>query len=527
MAALDYSVFGRVDDANNKPLSGGKLRIYDADTTSLSSVYSNVGLSTPLANPVEADSAGRLPPIFIAAGTYDLALLSSADVLVDSFDDYVVPDLTGLDDITFPVSAKTADYTLADGDSGKVFEVNADAAPGTLVTITAEAGDRGNGFIAGVLNVGTSGIVTITPDAGETIDGLSSLTLRAGEGVLIDSRGASGWRVVSRKAPGLTLPQGRLTLASATPVMAADLTTQTTIYYALYLGRYVPIWDGFEWRTTPFSELSLALDSNSGHTNYHQSGKNFDLFVVNDGGTIRLGTGPAWSSDTGRGTGAGTTELARTNGLLVNANSMTLRFGSSSGNTVTIAAAQATYVGSARMSANGQTQWVANPAAAAGGGDCQLLLWNMYNRVQAAACSMDSTNSWNYTTATWRVANAAGTGSGLLNRITILKGLNEDAVNVSYAAQASNSNGTVAIHFASGIGLDSTTAFASGSVPGTANSFNNAFITALALYRGLAGLGLHYFQALEYSVANSTTTWYGDNNAPTVTQMALQLSTSM
>lgn len=531
MAALDYSVFGRVEDDNSKPISGGKLRIYTVDTTSLASVYSNVGMTVALTNPVVADSAGRLPPIFLAAGTYDLALLTSADALVDSFDDYVVPDLTGLDDITFADVSKTADYTLAAGDSGKVFEVNADAAPGTLVTITAEAGTLGNGFLSTIVNIGTAGTVMISPDAGETIDGLSSILLTAGQGLIMVSRGASGWRVISRKEQTLILPQGRLTLASGVPVMTSDQTAKTSVYYSPYLGRYVPIWNGFEYITTPFSELTLALDSDSGHTGYHQTGKNFDLFVVNDGGTVRLGTGPAWSSDTARGTGAGTTEISRANGILANANSMTLRFGSSSGNTVTIAAGKATFVGSVRTTSNGQTAWVATPAAGAGGADCTLYLWNMYNRTNVTAVSKDSTNSWNYTTATWRAANAAGTGSGLLNRVSFLRGLDEDVVSVKYLAHASTSNagGASAFSSACGVGLNSiTTPTGTIGVLNYPGSNTDPPSSLTAMYDGLPGLGFGWFNALEWAQASDTRTWYGDNGgtAP-APQMALTLSTRM
>lgn len=226
MAALDYSVFGRVDDADNKPISGGKLRIYDQNTTSLSSVYSDTGLSTPLTNPVVADSAGRLPPIFIAAGTYDLALLDDEDAVVDSFDDYNVPDLSGLDNITFTLATKTADYTVLAADSGKVLDVNADSAPGSSVAITVEAATLGNGFLLWVDNVGTSGSVVITPDVGETVDGASSWTVTAGKRVGIVSRGASGWRIISEDEPGFAAEE--LGIMRAVRTVTADTTLALT-----------------------------------------------------------------------------------------------------------------------------------------------------------------------------------------------------------------------------------------------------------------------------------------------------------
>lgn len=201
MAALPYSVFGRIDDADNKPISGGFLRVYVVDTTNLASLYSNPGLTVALTNPVEADSAGRLPPIFIAAGTYDLALLTAGGALVDAFDDFEVPDISALDNILFPLEAKTAAYTVAAADSGKVLDVNADSAPGASIIVTAESATLGNGFVIWINNVGTTGSVTIEPDGGETIDGESSWVVAAGERIGIVSRGAAGWRVITYVNP--------------------------------------------------------------------------------------------------------------------------------------------------------------------------------------------------------------------------------------------------------------------------------------------------------------------------------------
>lgn len=201
MAALPYSVFGRVDDADNKPISGGFLRVYVVDTTSLASLYSNPGLTVALTNPVEADSAGRLPPIFIGPGTYDLALLTAGGALVDAFDDFEVPDISALDNILFSLEAKTGDYTVTSADSGKVLDVNADSAPGASIVITAESATLGNGFVIWINNVGTTGSVTVTPDGGETIDGASSWVVAAGERVGIVSRGAAGWRVINYVNP--------------------------------------------------------------------------------------------------------------------------------------------------------------------------------------------------------------------------------------------------------------------------------------------------------------------------------------
>jgi hypothetical protein len=284
-------------------------------------------------------------------------------------------------------------------------------------------------------------------------------------------------------------PQGRLTLTSGVPVLTSDVTAAATIYCTPYVGQLVPIYDGSQFIPTVFSELSLALDSSSGHTGYHQSGKNFDLFVVNDAGTIRLASGPAWSSDTARGTDAGTTELERKNGLLTNKNSITVRFGSSSGDTLSLAANKGTYVGTFRASANGQTQ-VKFGSSAAGGGEAWLGLWNAYGRVQALANVRDSTSSWTYAGSTVRNMNNSAT-----NRVSLVSGLAEDGIEVKLRCRTQP--GSLS---SIGIGLNATAAY---DYSGLQVASVNQNIQISAAYAAL--LGFNYFQACEGTNGNSAT----------------------
>lgn len=59
----------RITTAANIPISGGKLRIYDANTTTLTTIYSNAALTVPLSNPVVAGSDGWCAQVFAAEGT--------------------------------------------------------------------------------------------------------------------------------------------------------------------------------------------------------------------------------------------------------------------------------------------------------------------------------------------------------------------------------------------------------------------------------------------------------------------------
>lgn len=230
----------------------------------------------------------------------------------------------------------------------------------------------------------------------------------------------NGLRVGNGAIPTQMTASGRLSLTTATPVMTADVSGATTVFWCLYGGSFYPSFDGTNWTLRSIAELSLALDSNAGHTGYAQSGKNFDFFLMNDAGTDRLVTGPAWSSDTARAQA-----ISQVNGVYVNTASMTVKFDTSA-STKTVAASQGTYVGTMRATANGQTSMVMNPAAASGGALATLGLWNYYNRRLHYAWSRDNGASYTYATATTRQARASAN-----NQVNFISGLAEDAIGVS------------------------------------------------------------------------------------------------
>lgn len=308
-------------------------------------------------------------------------------------------------------------------------------------------------------------------------------------------------------------PQGRLTLASGTPVLNADVTAATSVYYTPYVGNLVPIYNGTHVIPTAFSELTIALGSNwSASTNY-------DVFVGSDSGTVRACTGPAWSTNTDRGAGVGTTQIGYSNGLLTNTQSITCRYNNTT--TFTCAANECTYVGTFHTTSSaGQTEMTFKPAAAAGGTNNKLYVWNMYNRVPFVALSRDSTDTWTYNLAAWQAANASSA-----NRITYVSGLDEGFIDASYLGIAQSGAGGQLSE--TGVGYDSTTAIAGGT-PGVAKSAAATQITpTTGLYSGTPGLGLHYVQALEYGPGSGTMTWLGDGGGPTATQMGLWLHIPM
>lgn len=304
-------------------------------------------------------------------------------------------------------------------------------------------------------------------------------------------------------------PGGRLTLTTAVPVLVSDVTAATTVFYTPYKHNYIRLYNGAAWTVVQFSELSQTLADATKSPAAGAVSSVYDMFVWNDAGTMRCTRGPAWASGVSRGTGAGTTELERIDGTFVNKIAIT------NGPAVR----RGVYVGTIATSAsgaNGQLNMMLFPAAAAGGSANRLDVWNMYNRVVVASTCRDSTDSWNYTTATWRSAN-----NNTANRITVVCGLNEDAVAVVHNQFATN---TTTIGVKNGIGLDSTTAWVGSPGAATATALATGHSQVTAHYAGLVGLGSHFFQELEYSNAAGTTTFYGDGGVPLDVQSAMRLA---
>lgn len=287
-------------------------------------------------------------------------------------------------------------------------------------------------------------------------------------------------------------PGGRLTLATGTPVMTSEQASKTAIHYLPYVGDLYPSFNGSVFTERTFSPLTLNLDSNTGTVGFHQSGKNFDLFVFNDGGTDRLVSSPAWTSDIAR-----SSNIEYKNGILTNSASMTARYDSASGSVVTVPQYQGTYVGTFRASADGQTTWELGGDASTGD-PAFLYLWNAYNRVAVEVRVTDNKDSWTYNAATWRAADNSNN-----NRVSFVVGLNEDGMQAIYDCIVNPGGVQNAVV---GIGLDVTNNYS-----GTANIAVQSATAGgnQAHWNGQAGLGYHFLQAVEYQ-SSGTGTYYGD-----------------
>lgn len=333
-------------------------------------------------------------------------------------------------------------------------------------------------------------------------DGTPLLTRAALTGDVIASAGSNATSITV-----IIPPTGRLTLVTATPVMVTDQAAKTTIYYALYTGNTVPIYDGTNFKNTVYTELSVATTDTTKSPAAIGASKVNDWFVWNDSGTIRLGHGPDWTNDTTRSAG---TALVLTNGIYLNNASITNG----------PAASRGTYVGTTRSNASSQLDWIYGSIGVDGGAALHMV-WNMYNRVSMAGCIKDSTNTHTYTTNIWRGWNNAST-----MRVSAVFGLREDIVDILlHNVVVATSAG--ATGYSTGIGVDTTSAFSGTPFYGYCytGSVGQAFACPPAIFRDTVAAGAHYFQALE--AGDNDTVFYGDSGLPSYCQNGMHYKLMM
>ncbi len=298
-------------------------------------------------------------------------------------------------------------------------------------------------------------------------------------------------------------PQGRLTLVTATPVMTTTHSAKTTIYYTPYVGTLVPIWDGAAMIMTAFTELSVATSDTTKSPAAIGASKVNDWFVWNDGGTMRLGHGPDWTTDTTRSAG---TALTRSNGIWLNNASITNG----------PAASRGTYVGTTRSNGSSQLDWIYG-GVSSGGTAGFLGVWNAYNRVDVASFCGDSTDTWTYNTVAWRQANNSAT-----IRTSFVAGLIEDVVTAQYngiGAGSTTSRATV------GVGFNVTNAFTGSAAQ---NGSVGAAVPCLGRCAVVPAFGFNFISAIEFTdVSSDPITFVGDLGSSTSFQSGLFVSFRM
>ena len=279
-----------------------------------------------------------------------------------------------------------------------------------------------------------------------------------------------------------TMIHGRISTESGVPVSTSDRAGQSTLYWVgdgLLPGKTA---NGWTWTTPP---SSVAL---SGLT----TGKNYDVFFDAVGG-MDLGT--AWTNDTTRALA-----LSTDHGLVVNNASFTRVIGGG-----TVSAGYGVYLGTIR----------AVSATTTDDTEAKRFVWNFFSRVRRPIRKLESTDSWSYTTASWRQMN-----NSTANQVAVIQGYaGHSCLDLWAHAYASSTSANLASFV--GIGEDGTSAIATGCVPRTIYIYPAGGVASGSshLVRH-PGIGYHYYAQLEYG--NTGFTFYGDAGAPTLIQNGLQ-----
>jgi hypothetical protein len=353
-----YSPFPQFFDSTPTPRSGARLFFYQANSSTKQNTYSNATLVTANDNPITLNALGQSDTaIYLSDAAYKIVLAP-------------------------PGSDDPPDSALWTGDNFYI--------PAATAKFNSVSGNP-NGSVAG-----TAGSVGVPADVCWDYSN-AVLYVCTTTGVAA----AAVWTAVTPATPPVT-PQGRLTLTSNTPVISTGVTAGTSVYYTPHVGNRVPIYDGSAFSNSQFAQLTLSLVAN------HVANAIYDVYVFLNSGSVTVGTGPAWTTATfgsgDRGTGAGTTELTRVQGVLVNNVAITARNGS---NTYSVAANKATYVGTILIDGtNGQISCLL-----ATGTSRRWGVWNAYSRHKQVMRCVNPAESWVTMTAVWRAANNDTTNS--------------------------------------------------------------------------------------------------------------------
>lgn len=267
----------------------------------------------------------------------------------------------------------------------------------------------------------------------------------------------SGWKYPA---------DGRLTLATGTPVTTADQAAKTTLYYTPYVGDQIALYDGASaWNIRTFTELSIT---NAGL----DASKPYDVFCYDNSGTPTLEL-LVWTNATTRATA-----LAYQNGILVKTGATTRRY---LGTIYTDAASKFNDVASGGYA-------LTYPA--------QRCVWNYYHRRLRPVYVVDA-NSHSY-----NVNAARSYDNDTNNRLNLVIGVAEDAVRVELEADVTPGVGPYV-----GVGIDVTNAAqADGPVLRFyTNESRSGSVSDLLLTDVVAGF--HFLQLVENAASTTPATF--------------------
>ena len=248
---------------------------------------------------------------------------------------------------------------------------------------------------------------------------------------------------------------GRLTLETGVAASTTDQTSKTTLYFTPYKGNQIALYDGSNWGIHTLTERSLSL---SGYT----AGKNFDIFIYDNGGTLTLES-VVWTNDSTRATA-----LTTQDGVYVKNGATTRR-----------------YLGTIRTtSSTGQCE----------DSEDRRFVWNYYNQTRRRMASKlgSATSTHSYTTNAWRA---------YYNSTTVGTSRNEFVIGLDQLTRsdimASFRYGYIAFAY------DSATVPIEGDAAATDGNQSDLNSHAYFSAKMLAD-GYHYVQAMQYGAGSTS-----------------------
>lgn len=297
----------------------------------------------------------------------------------------------------------------------------------------------------------------------------------------------------------IPVPSGRLSFSSSSAITTTDLATTSaaTLWYVDTGGGVIPIWDSVlnDWRRVPFSgALSLALDSNAGHTLFHSASNVFDVYAFYDATLgVRFGTAGGWGAFT-TGRGSTCTDITQIAGIWVNSVTQFIRI-NNTGNVagtdyISVPANQATYLGTMGTVAAGQGEDSVT----------RRLLFSAYNTRPRHAFKKFTGSAYLYASATYRQVNADAT-----MQVEVLFGLNGVLVDTEAVHFAACTVAPAVVNTAIGI-ASTTTPIASTEIFGSYARIvdTSGGWAAYFRWKGYPGLGRTIFTWLESGTVAGT-----------------------
>lgn len=354
------------------------------------------------------------------------------------------------------------DSTVAN-DHWKTLEVSAGATVTLLDAATAAAG-----YTLKIVNVGTSVVRITRATAGDFINGVAvDLNLNPGDSVSLKvNAAANGYVIDGGNNVDVGLCNGRISAHATSAVPTSDVSSSTSVFFIPYNGNKISLFDGTgTWATFKFGIISVACPSTSSIP--------FDVFAYNNAGVVALETA-TWTNASSRATG-----ITLQDGVLVKVGALTRRY---LGTCCTIA-----------TPGNIEDTFA------------RRFVWNYYNRLTRPMKVVESTDTWTYSSATFRQAN-----NNVANQLAFVVGVEEEEVSATVAG--SDTCDTLGQTVSVGIGIDSSTVNSATIFEQNTTAVANTIAGHIhAFYEGFPGIGLRTLRWLEAGSSSGVTTWHGDN----------------